>query len=224
MPDFQYWWTMSAFVVAAGTVFSLTVGIVGVKTIVSRRVYWALWGLSVIVAAGGWYASANQASDGARDRLELLSSMNRADPKPPVALPTDAPAWLAIAYKEIGQGEVGGIEENPRIIEYFQALRDGKAYRDDRDDWSSPFVEWSLQQAGKSGPHSIKPNDWLGWGRLLKSPVAGAIVILSFSGLQHVGFYFGEDSDFVRVLGGNQNDAVNVYRYPKTAVRGYRSP
>lgn len=84
-------------------------------------------------------------------------------------------------------------------------------------------MEWCLQQSGKSGPRSIKPNDWLTWGRPSK-PVIGAVVILNFSGLQHVGFYFGEDAEFVRVLGGNQNDSVNVYRYPKSAVKGYRLP
>jgi uncharacterized protein (TIGR02594 family) len=111
-----------------------------------------------------------------------------------------------------------------RIIAYFAALADRKAYRDDRDDWASPFVEWSLQQVGKFGPKTIKPADWLTWGKPLKVPTLGAIVILNFSGLQHVGFYVGEDSDFVRILGGNQNDTVSVYRCPKSAVRGYRAP
>jgi uncharacterized protein (TIGR02594 family) len=224
MPEFQYWWSIAAFVGVVGTVFPLLVGIVGVKMIVSPRAYWTLWCLSVVIAAGGWYANARQASEAAHDRLELLSSMNRADPKPSVALPVDAPEWLAAAFKEVGQTEVVGYEENPHIVEYFKALGTGRSYRDDRDDWSSPFVEWSLQQAGKSGPRSIRPNDWLAWGRPVKKPTIGVIVVLNFSGLQHVGFYFGEDSDFVRVLGGNQNDAVSVYRYPKSAVKGYRAP
>ena len=87
-----------------------------------------------------------------------------------------------------------------------------------------PAVPPSDLQAGKFGPKSIKPAAWLTWGRPLKVPALGAIVVLNFSGLQHVGFYVGEDSDFVRILGGNQNDTVSVYRYPKSAVRGYRAP
>jgi uncharacterized protein (TIGR02594 family) len=223
MPDFQYWWTLAAIVVVVGTAFSLGVGIVGVKLAVSRRVYWTLWGISIVVSAAVWFGNAKQASDAAQDRRELLASMNRTDTKPVPALPSDAPAWLGVAYKELGQSEIPGVEENSRILEYFRSLGSGKIFRDDRDDWASPFAEWSLQQAGKSGPHSIKPTDWLTWGKPSR-PIIGAIVVLSFSGLQHVGFYFGEDSDFVRVLGGNQNDSVSVYRYPKSAVRGYRTP
>jgi uncharacterized protein (TIGR02594 family) len=224
MPEFQYWWTFAAFVVVAGTGFPLAVGIVGVKLIVSRRAYWTLWAFSVVIAAAGWYANAKQASDSAAYQRDLLAQVNRADPKPAITLPANAPPWLAVAYKEVGQAEVPGAEENPRIIAYFAALADHKTYRDDRDDWASAFVEWSLQQAGKFGPKSIKPADWLAWGRSLRVPTLGAIVVLNFSGLQHVGFYVDEDSDFVRILGGNQNDTVSVYRYPKSAVRGYRAP
>jgi len=47
---------------------------------------------------------------------------------------------------------------------------------------------------------------------------------MSFNGLRHVGFYFDEQDNFVRLLGGNQNDAVRIYRYPKNAIVGYRWP
>jgi uncharacterized protein (TIGR02594 family) len=223
MPEFQYWWTLAAFVVVVGTAFPLAVGIVGVKLIVPKRTYWTLWGISMVVAGAAWFANAKQASDAAQDHRDLLASMNRSDPKPVLTLPDRSPAWLTAAYKELGQSEIPGLEENPHIVAYFKALESGRTYHDDRDDWASPFVEWSLQQAGKFGPRSIKPADWLSWGKASK-PTIGAIVVLNFSGLQHVGFYFGEDSDFVRVLGGNQNDAVSVFRYPKSAVRAYRVP
>jgi uncharacterized protein (TIGR02594 family) len=224
MPEFQYWCTFAAVVVVVVTGFSLALGILGINLKLSRRARFTLWAMSVVLAAAAWYANAKQASDAAAYQRDLLAQVNRADPKPEIIIPANAPPWLVVAYKEIGQAEVPGAEENSRIVAYFAALADHKTYRDDRDDWASAFVEWSLQQAGKFGPRSIKPADWLTWGKSLKVPTLGAIVVLNFSGLQHVGFYVGEDSDFVRILGGNQNDAVSVYRYPKSAVRGYRAP
>jgi uncharacterized protein (TIGR02594 family) len=224
MPEFQYRWTIAGAFLAFSTFVTSYIGIKGVEVVISKRRYWFVWACSAIVALGAWYLNAKQTADAAQDKRDLLAALNRSDPKPSVTLPNDAPAWVATAYKEIGQSEIPGVEENPRIAAYFNSLGYGKIYRDDKDDWSSPFVEWSLQQAGKFGPKSIKPADWLTWGKSLKVPTLGAIVVLNFSGLQHVGFYVGEDSDFVRILGGNQNDTVSVYRYPRSAVRGYRAP
>ena len=111
-----------------------------------------------------------------------------------------------------------------RILEYFKAVGAKPNYRDDVDDWASAFAEWSLNQVGIHGPKNDDPFEWIEWGYGLSKPVVGCIVILSFSGLHHVGFYFGEDEDFVRVLGGNEDDAVRIYRYPKSSVYGYRWP
>jgi uncharacterized protein (TIGR02594 family) len=129
-----------------------------------------------------------------------------------------------VAFKEIGQKEIAGYADNPRIIEYFRSIRSSSNHRDDIDDWASPFVEWSLQQAGKFGPQNIKPSAWLKWGKPTTLPRPGTVVVLSFNGLEHVGFYFDDEGDFIRILGGNQNDEVCVYRYLKSAVKGYRNP
>ena len=54
----------------------------------------------------------------------------------------------------------------------------------------------------------------------------GDIVILwrgSKNGwMGHVGFVAGFVGDEVKILGGNQNNAVNIRNYPKSRVLGYR--
>jgi uncharacterized protein (TIGR02594 family) len=108
-------------------------------------------------------------------------------------------------------------------VKYFKSIG-AKQYRDDLDDWASAFVEWSLNQSKIKGPKNDDPFAWLSWGQDLQKPIIGCIVVLSFSGLHHVGFYFGDDGDFIKVLGGNESDAVRIFRYPKSAVFGYRWP
>ena len=51
------------------------------------------------------------------------------------------------------------------------------------------------------------------WGRPVTLPKA-----------IHVGFYVGEEGDYLKSLGGNQDDSVKVKRYPKVVVKGYRLP
>lgn len=40
----------------------------------------------------------------------------------------------------------------------------------------------------------------------------------------HVGFVVGWNDTHVYLLGGNQSDMVNVTKFPKSSVRGYRWP
>src|SRR5579872_6216569 len=139
-------------------------------------------------------------------------------------LPSDAPAWVKTAYKEREQTEIPGPQENPRIVEYFNAIGAKKTYRDDLDDWASAFAEWSLNKNGIIGPKSDDPFAWLHWGQKLDQPRFGCITILSFSGLHHVGFFFTDNGESILVLGGNQDDTVNISRYSKSSVVGYRWP
>lgn len=171
--------------------------------------------------------------------LFLNSWLSPVIPASPLPIETDcssisqsAPAWLRIAAKECGQKELQWPQENQRINEYFAALKDGKHHRQDLEDpssdWASPFVEWTLNQVGVSGPKSIDPLAWLNWGKKIETPTIGAIVVLSFGNggdaLHHVGFFFRDDGDRIQVLGGNEDDLVKISDYAKSAVLGYRWP
>jgi uncharacterized protein (TIGR02594 family) len=222
MPEFQYWTSVAgAAVLASWTLFMLA----GLGA--SRRYRWPLATSGTIVALFAVWSIARQAEVADQQSHELLEATNRSlfpkTPTPP-PLPADAPPWMKVAYKELGQAEISGVEENARITEYFATVAGTNTYREDGDDWASAFVEWSLQHAGKTGPKNMKPSAWLTWGQPLETPQFGAIVILDFSGHEHVGFFFGEEGDFVKVLGGDQNESVSIYLYPKSAVQGYRRP
>ena len=70
----------------------------------------------------------------------------------------------------------------------------------------------------------MDPLAWMEWGRPVTVPVEGCVAVFAFAQGNHVGFYVGEEGDYVKSLGGNQDDSVKVKRYPKVAVKGYRLP
>jgi len=145
-------------------------------------------------------------------------------PQTPVSETAAMPPWLAVAYREIGQEEIAGPQNNPRIIEYLATVGNPQGLQDDEVDWASAFVEWSLRQAGIPGPQSMEPNAWLNWGRTIPEPEPGCVVVFSFKGLGHVGFYVKTEGNSLYILGGNQSDAVKISRYAKKDAIGYRMP
>ena len=227
---------------------SFAVSVIGIIPLVDgkkRITIFVFLGIGFFVAVLGWRVAAKQEEKSeqqenhlaaTQDSLrtvrkqldEMLLQMNSFTSSiPPVEialLAPDAPNWFKVAYGELNQEEIPGALENQRITEYFKSVGAKQNYRDDIDDWASAFAEWSLDKVGIPGPKSDDPFGWLEWGEGLKQPLLGCIVVMSFNGLRHVGFYFGEDEGFVRVLGGNQDDAVRIFRYPKSAIYGYRWP
>lgn len=135
------------------------------------------------------------------------------------------PIWMAIARKELGVKEAAGTVDNPRIVEYHQAT--SLKAKDDEVAWCSAFANWVMKQAGIKGTDSAAARSWLGWGTALKAPRSGCVAVFSrppesWSG--HVAFYVDETPTHVRVLGGNQGDAVTIASYPKARLLGFRWP
>lgn len=136
------------------------------------------------------------------------------------------PAWLAAARREIGVKEVRG-GECKRILEYHgcTSLR----ATEDEVAWCSAFANWATKQAGIAGTNSAAARSWLSWGQPLKAPRLGCIVVFwrgePTSAQGHVALYLGDDGpDRIRVIGGNQGDAVSVASYPRERVLAYRWP
>lgn len=147
---------------------------------------------------------------------------------PSVQAPADpgCPAWLPIAFGELGQRELAGAAHNARIIAYH-ATTTLKATSDEVA-WCSAFLNWVMRQAGKSGTGSAAARSWLKWGVTLPSPRLAAVAVLwrgdPASDQGHVGIVVGFDRDHVWLLGGNQGDAVTVARFPRGQVLGFRWP
>ena len=136
-----------------------------------------------------------------------------------------SPKWMQYAEKEIGQTEIPGDLHNSRIVEYHRETSLGAS--DDETPWCASYVNWVLKQAGIAGTNSAAARSFQRWGRGIDKPEYGCIVVLR-RGTQewqgHVGFYVDEDAEHVWLLGGNQNNQVNVSKYPKKDILAYRMP
>jgi uncharacterized protein (TIGR02594 family) len=137
-----------------------------------------------------------------------------------------AAPWLRIARAELGVHGFPPGSSNPRITEYHAGTN--IAGYDDKPNWCSTFVHWTLARAGIAGTASALARSWLTWGEGLAEPRVGCVTVLwredpqSWRG--HVGFFVRADGDDVVLLGGNQFGAVREQRYPREQVLAYRWP
>jgi uncharacterized protein (TIGR02594 family) len=130
--------------------------------------------------------------------------------------------WYEIARRELGVKELQGIADNPRIVEYHSTTT--LRATDDEVPWCSSFVNWCVHKAGYVPTKSAAARSWAKWGVQIAKPVKGCIVVMTRTGGGHVGFYEDHDASTVSVLGGNQDDAVNVRKYRIARVIAYVLP
>jgi hypothetical protein len=156
---------------------------------------------------------------------------------------------LDIALGEYGTKEVPGEANNPRILQYFKEI--GHSWvQSEWTAWCAAFVNWVAKEAGYEYTGKLNARSWLDVGDCIMyrindklvygkeanfenlanykpdKPTKGDIVILwrisKDSPYGHVGFYIREDENYVWILGGNQNNEVNIQKYPNHRVLGYR--
>jgi len=96
--------------------------------------------------------------------------------------------------------------------------------------WCAGFVNAILARTGHETTDSLMARSFLSWGAKTKDPKEGDIVVLTRGRSQvagHVGFFQGYEwygsELYVKVLGGNQNKAVNIAYFPARKVLGYRT-
>lgn len=153
-------------------------------------------------------------------------------PARPVDLPDEVsapgePKWLQIARAEVGQEEIPGPKNNPRILAYY-AKAGFPQINDETTPWCAGFVNYCLESAGVAGSKSLAARGFLNWGKAVSKPYVGCIAVLwrespqSWQG--HTGIYVGETATHVQLLGGNQQNKVCVQSFPKNQVLGYRAP
>ncbi len=131
-----------------------------------------------------------------------------------------------IANKELGVKEVPGSGNNPKIVEYHQACT--LKATSDSVAWCSAFMNWCIEKAGGIGTKNAMARSWLLYGEKVASPEVGDIVIFKrgndgISG--HVAFVYEKPSKlspYIKVIGGNQGDAVSIANYLRANVLGYR--
>ena len=137
------------------------------------------------------------------------------------------PPWLTLARAELGTLEVKGSRHNPKIVAY--AKESGSPWvKDDETPWCSSFVGAMLARAGIPGTNSMRARSWETWGERLTSPALGCIGVKRRMGGQswqgHVGFVVAANPAFVWLLGGNQNNAVNIAAFSRHQFTAFRWP
>lgn len=133
---------------------------------------------------------------------------------------------IEIALAEIGVAEIKGAKDNPRVLEYFdKAGFDGSKLKDETA-WCSAFANWVAYKTCSLSSGKLTARSWLKVGKKTETPEIGDVVVFwrespqSWKG--HVAFFIAERDGFIYVLGGNQNNRVNIQAYPKNRLLEYR--
>ncbi len=125
--------------------------------------------------------------------------------------------------------EKEGPGSNPLITECYASV-DGLGNPEMLDDsktaWCSCYVNKKIQGAGGIGTRSAAARSFLRWGKELKEPEVGCLVIFKRGKSKwegHVTFVYEIHPTFIRCIGGNQNNTVCISDYKKSLVLGYRT-
>ena len=135
--------------------------------------------------------------------------------------------FLAIAMSQYGVTEIVGKRHNPIILDYFKQI--GHSWvQTDETAWCSAQINGVALLAGMERTGKLNARSWLTVGQKIDNPKQGDVVIFwrekksSWKG--HVGLFIGytHDKKGIYVLGGNQNNMVNIKRYPTSRLLGFR--
>ncbi|MGO4735961.1 TIGR02594 family protein [Bosea sp. 2KB_26] len=141
----------------------------------------------------------------------------------------EKPRWLNSALAELGVSEVAGARSNPRILDYRNVGKTPFGGDDGAVPWCAIFVNAMLEKSGTPGSGSAMARSYVkhaGFEKLV-APMLGCIAVKSSNrgrASGHVGFYVGEDTSFIYLLGGNQNDSVNFSAFRRAEFVGYFWP
>lgn len=134
--------------------------------------------------------------------------------------PAGSPTELASTL--IGKGEV---PDRDTIKEY---LANGGVNLDPATTaWCAAFVNATLGQTGGKGTGSNLARSFLNWGEAVDKPQKGDVAVFSRGNPNgpygHVGFFEGYNPDgSIKVLGGNQGNAVSIASYAPNRLLGFR--
>ena len=131
-----------------------------------------------------------------------------------------------IARSYIGTKEGPGPADNPIIIEMYASVGHTHVEHDSVA-WCAAFVGHCLERAGIRSTRKLTSRSYLEWGIPIEVVDAqqgdiGVIPRGSSRWQGHVFFIDRIEGHWVWGLGGNQNDAVSVKRYPVSKLLGVR--
>ena len=138
---------------------------------------------------------------------------------------------LTQARQYLGQKEKPGAASNPFIERVWLALPGGKWFWDSaqKDDgkvpWCGAFVAFLCHELGLDYPKRYaSARSWAKWGQPATPAAYGSVAVLVRDGGGHVAITTGmsPDGKHVRLVGGNQGDAVTEAWFPIARVIAWR--
>lgn len=134
------------------------------------------------------------------------------------------PAYLTLARKDIGQRETLGPNDSPFIRAMLKRL--GLSWLLGQPWCGNIMADWMQRSGFPVPPKAYRALSWATYGLACPGPRHGAIAVLPRKGGGHVGIVTGVTSNgsHVRLLGGNQDDAVKESWFLATRITAYRLP
>lgn len=148
---------------------------------------------------------------------------------------------VEVARSYVGTKEIKGAKHEPKIIQLikdaekatsqnlswlFGKKPDGTTNYEDETAWCGSFIGGVMAQAGlgsKVPKAFYQAKAWNTVGTKLNKAAYGCLVIFNRASGGHVGIVVGKTSaGRLKVLGGNQSDAVNIMDFDTSRVVGYR--
>lgn len=138
-----------------------------------------------------------------------------------------APRLLIEFLKLFGTQEDTGPGSNPVIINWAKSIGLWHVYKDDAIAWCGLAMGYAAAQAGwEYAPrgNALWARNWAAWGNPIdyEAAMLGDVLVFPRGNGGHVAVYVGEDNSYYHILGGNQSDAVNIKRKPKTPIIAVR--
>lgn len=136
-----------------------------------------------------------------------------------------SPAILVEAFSHLGVKEFVGKDHNRKILDWAKEIGWGDVYTNDEIPWCGLFIGYCAKKAGvQVVKNPLRALAWNDYGTAVEpgGEMLGDILTFSRSGGGHVGLYVGEDKTHFHVLGGNQNNEVNIIRIDKRRLAGCR--
>lgn len=138
----------------------------------------------------------------------------------------DKNSMINLALSQYGISEKAGEKHNEEVLKYFREMGYTGNEISDETAWCSAFMNYIAKISGYEYTGKLDARSWLRIGEKVEVPQIGDVAILwrssksSWKG--HVAFFISQDDRFLYLLGGNQNNKVQISRYSKGRFLGFR--
>ena len=138
---------------------------------------------------------------------------------------SDMTEILLEVLKYYGLKEFSGAKHNPEILAMFADI--GHDWVDnDETAWCSAMLNYFCKKLEYERSGKLDARSWLKLPVMILKPQLADVVVLwrnspsDWTG--HVGLFINWDNKNVWLLGGNQNNMLNISAYPRERILGFR--